>query len=346
MGPLKGKYLDEEAKEKLVKIVQEVEQQYTMTPGFCCRILKLPVKRYQRWARLYRQTGRYGDGRPGPKQAPHALTQAERDKIIEVSKDDRFMDLSHRQLAVTASELGEVEAGASTFYRVMKEENLMEERARTTRTPQSKPEVKPKAPNDIWSWDLTYIPLGAIFVYLFAIIDVHSRKIVGWHLSFNATLESMKMAWDDALSKEKLLDLIGAPQMPTALSDHGVQMARKSAKQFFRDLGIKQLFARYQTPTDNAWIESWFKTLKYDELRYQDYISFEQLKEGIEGFINFYNTERYHGMIGYVTPEQKHSGKAEKILKARAERKKEARRLRMEFHRNNKLGQNREEKAA
>jgi len=72
--------------------------------------------------------------------------------------------------------------------------------------------------------------------------------------------------------------------LPIALSDHGVQMARKTAKQFFKDLGIKQLFARYQTPQDNAWIESWFRILKYDWLRYKDYVSFDQIKGTIRQF--------------------------------------------------------------
>ena len=180
---------------------------------------------------------------------------------------------------------------------------------------------RPKLLNQIWSWDLTYIALGPIFVYLFAIIDVFSRKIVGLHLSLNARVDSMKKAWDQALANEGLIGITGAPKMPAALSDHGLQMAKKSAREFFRDLGIKQLFARYQTPTDNAWIESWFRILKYDWLRFKDYMSFNDLGEMIRQFVIVYNTQRYHGRIGYVTPEQKHSGQAEEILKARTERK-------------------------
>jgi transposase InsO family protein len=101
--------------------------------------------------------------------------------------------------------------------------------------------------------------LGSFFVHLFAIIDVYSRKIVGWHLSMNATVKAMKMAWDKALVCEGLLSRVGAPCFPVALSDHGVQMTKKTAKEFFRDLGIKQLFARYQTPEDNSWIEEAIK---------------------------------------------------------------------------------------
>ncbi len=292
------------------------------------------MKRYQRWLRLYRQTSRYGGGKPGPKKAPHRLLPEEREDIIKLAKNDTYADLSHRQLAVVASETGQVEASASSFYRVMKQEQLMEERQRKPKTPQKKPEVKPNGPNQVWSWDLTYIALGPIFVYLFAVIDVFSRKIVGWHLGFNARVESMKKAWDNALVNEGLLDVIDAPKMPTALSDHGVQMAKKSAKQFFKDLGVKQLFSRYKTPTDNAWIESWFRILKYDWLRYKDYVSFDELKTILRQFVILYNTQRYHGAIGYVTPEQKHSGQAEEILKDRAERKRRARLHRLKISRN------------
>jgi len=317
-----------------VKTIDEVREQYPVTVKYCCEILKLDPKRYQRWLRLYQCTGRYGGGKPGPKNQPHALMPWERKKIVEMARNDKCLDLSHRQLSIVASEKGEVEASASSFYRIMKEELLMEKRKRIPKVAQKKPEIKPKGPNEIWSWDLTYIALGPIFVYLFAIIDVFSRKIVGWHLSFNATVDSMKTAWDNALSNEGLLSVIGAPKMPLALSDHGVQMAKKTAKKFFKDLGIKQLFARYQTPKDNAWIESWFRILKYDWLRYKDCVSFSQLKGIIDKFIYIYNHERYHGSIGYVTPEQKHSGQADRVLKARAERKRQARLIRIEFNRN------------
>ena len=317
-----------------MKTIDEVREQYPVTVKYCCEIIKLDPKRYQRWLRLYQCIGRYGGGKPGPKNQPHALMPWERKKIAEMARDDKYLDLSHRQLSIVASEKGEVEASASSFYRIMKEELLMEKRKRIPKVAQKKPEIKPKGHNEIWSWDLTYIALGPIFVYLFAIIDAFSRKIVGWHLSFNATVDSMETAWDNALTSEGLLDVIGAPKMPLALSDHGVQMAKKTAKKFFKDLGIKQLFARYQTPKDNAWIESWFRILKYDWLRYKDCVSFSQLKDIIAKFIYIYNHERYHGSIDYVTPEQKHSGQADRILKARAERKRQARLIRIEFNRN------------
>ncbi|MDZ7698929.1 MAG: IS3 family transposase [Deltaproteobacteria bacterium] len=291
-GDLKGKYLPEETKGILVEFIDHVHKKHHVSITYCCQRIGLDIKRYQRWERLYRKTGRYEGGKPGPKKAPHRLLPNEKADIVKLAKDDKYMDLSHRQLSVVASESTPLEASASSFYRVMKEKRLMETRQRKPRTPQPKPEIKPEGPNEVWSWDLSYLALGPIFVYLFAIIDVYSRKIVGWHLGLNARLESMKKAWDKALVNENLVDVSEAPKLPTALSDHGVQMAKKTAKQFFKDLGIKQLFARYQTPQDNAWIESWFRILKYDWLRYKDYVSFDQLNEIIRRFVFVYIGDR------------------------------------------------------
>ena len=160
-----------------MKAIAKVRQDHPVPIRFCCEKLELDIKRYQRWGRLYQKTGRYGDGKPGSEKAPHRLLLEENVAIIEMAKEDTYADLSHRQLAVVASENGQVQASASSFYRVMKQEGLMEKRQREPKTPQEKPEIRPTGPNQIWSWDLTYISLGPMFVYLFAIIDTYMHSV-------------------------------------------------------------------------------------------------------------------------------------------------------------------------
>lgn len=99
----------------LVELIAEVLEKHCVSIKYCCDTLRLDVKRYQSWIRLYRKTGRYGDEKPGPKKAPHRLLPKEREDIIKLTKEDKHMDLSHRQLSVVASETGEVEASASSF---------------------------------------------------------------------------------------------------------------------------------------------------------------------------------------------------------------------------------------
>ncbi len=289
------------AKEKGVKLTRS------------CEILQLPLQRYCAWSRRDREEKLDGvsdpllDGKPGPApdEAPHGLLREEKEQIPALLRDETYADLPPHQLAVVASEKGVVQASASSFYRQARKERLARRKQVRTPVKQSKPQVKPEGPNQVWSWDLTYIPFFGLFLYFTAILDVYSRKIVGWKLSFNATVEQ----------------------------DHGSQMKAKSMAQFFKDLGISQLFARYQTPTDNAWIEAFFRTFKYDWLRFQDIFTFHQLEGLIDSFIHSYNAERYHGAIQYVTPLQRHKGQHQKILHHRQGRKEEARQRRIEINR-------------
>jgi transposase InsO family protein len=166
-----------------------------------------------------------------------------------------------------------------------------------------------------------------------AILDVYSRKIVGWHVCLKATVEQVKQAWDLALSNEGLLEATAGPLGLDALSDHGSQMTAHSMAEFFRTLGIDHLFARCQTPTDHAWIETWFRILTYDWLRFQDALTCHELEEIIATFIEYDHHHRYHGAIGCVTPQQKHTGQDQQILQARRERQEAARQQRLAVHR-------------
>lgn len=166
-GDLKGKHLSVEVKESLVRDIEEVRECHEVSLGYCCEVLQLDLRRYSRWIDLYRRTGRYGGGKPGPRSAPHGLLPEEREKILEVARSEEKVDLGHRQLAIVASEKRVVKASASTFYREMKKAELMEKRQRRPKVPQIKPEVKADRPNQVWSWDLSYIPLGPFFVYFF-----------------------------------------------------------------------------------------------------------------------------------------------------------------------------------
>ena len=327
-----ARYLTEEQRVTVVGMIAAVRVPGKLSVECCCLAARLDYRRYQRWQQRFRATGRYGGEKPGPQRAPHALLESEKQAVSALYGDERFTDMSIRQVAVAASEQGIVEASPASFQRIWVEKDAAKRRKEVNREKTGKPEVKADRPNQTWSWDITYIPLGFCFVYLFAIIDVYSRKIVGWHLAFGATVENMKCAWDNALANEGLAGSAGAP-LPDALSDRGVQMKCKSARKFFYDLGITQLFARCHTPADNAWIESWFNTFKNSWLKYKDYSSFSELRTLIAGFVEFYNQRRAHGSIGMVTPEQMHNGAAAGIIALRQERRRAARAQRLMFNR-------------
>ena len=129
---------------------------------------------------------------PGCGKAPHRLLEEEKQQSTELLEKEEYADLSLRQLSVVASEQGTVQASSSSFYRQARELKLARKREVKTSVKRTKPEVDPTGPNQVWSWDLTYIPFFGTFLYFFAILDVYSRKIVGWRLSFDATVTSAK----------------------------------------------------------------------------------------------------------------------------------------------------------
>jgi len=128
----------------------------------------------------------------------------------------------------------------------------------------------------------------------------------------------VQQAWDKALAAEGLL-VEDAPKLPMAASDRGTQMTSKSTQQFFFDLGIIQSFSRAKTPTDNAASESWNATLKCEVLYEADTAELPpwEVESLIDRFIDFYNNERLHQGLDYVTPAERHDGRHTAIIEAR-----------------------------
>jgi transposase InsO family protein len=273
------------------------------------------------------------DRRPGPVAAPHALLSEEREALLTLARSERFVDLSVGQLAAKAQDDGVVHVSRATAYRVLTPAGLVAGDRRRRRPARGKPGIMPMGPREVWSYDITYIPVGedGEFAYLIAIIDVYSRKIVGWHLSWTMTAREVARAWDMALATEGLLapDAKTRRAMLKALSDNGTQMKAKSLKAFFRTLDIGQVFGRCRTPEDNAWIESWYATLKTELIYHHEHLTMERLRDLILAFIENYNTRRLHAAIGYVTPEDRHAGRDKAILEARRKAREEARLRRM-----------------
>jgi len=337
---LRGQRLSAEIKQDLIEAIEQAVSE-GMKVRRACQILDLPRSRYYAWKQRLEEGAGSAEtaltdrpAGPDPGTPPHRLLEEEKETIRELLGKEAYADLSIPQLAIVASEEEKVQASSSSFYR--QAQQLKTDRAREEKHPlkkQEKPEVQVTAPHQVWAWDLSYIPFFGFFLYLVAILDVYSRQIVGWKLCFHANVDSVKQAWDQALANEGLLDRPDGPQGLEALSDHGSQMTAKSMKKFFKKLNIDPLFARYQTPTDNAWIEVWFRIFKYEWLRFQDVLSFHQLEALIGWFVTYYNERRYHGAIGYVTPQQRHTGQDKEIIQQRQQRKEAARQRRLSLHR-------------
>lgn len=297
-----------------------------------CELLQIEERRVRQW--LSRST--LADIKPGPVRAPHALLSEERMAIVALAKDERYVDDSHRVLTAKCVDSGSLAVSASSVYRVMRNEGLTTDRSgRSHRNGNSHKPDRPEltGPNQRWCWDISYLrtSVPGTFLYLYALLDEYSRKVVAFRISWNLVNAEGKELIDEGIEKEGL-----TPEqviMLVLFNDRGTQMKAKSFKQFLEDLGIAQKFARPRTPNDNPFVESLFATTK-GALDYPG--TFRDDVEAIiyfTAYFDFYNNVRLHGKIGYVTPVQRHCGKDKAILALRAKRLANARRMRLQRNR-------------
>lgn len=279
-----------------------------LTEKKVCSHLQISVRRVQRWRKRLDQLK---DTPPGPANAPHALLDSEKDAIYTIACDEQYMDESHRTLAAKGSDEELFHASASSVYRVLLERKMTTDRVDRARcngksTKPERPEID--GPNQRWCWDISYCytETKGVFLYLFALLDEYSRKVISWRISWNMTHKEGIELIQEGLENEGLVDI--DVKLPDLMNDRGAQMKAKAFMRMCKDIGINQQFSRPRTPNDNPFIESLFSTVK----RYPSYPGI--FKDDIEAvtyfttFFDFYNNEKYHTRIGMVTPVQRHTG--------------------------------------
>ena len=241
--------------------------------------------------------------RPEPK---NKLSEKERQHILNVCNEADYANLPPSQIVPKLADQGEYIASESSIYRVLKDNDQLHHRGRT-KPPQ--PTTEPAShvatkPNEIWTWDISYLPakVRGLYWYLYMVIDIYSRKIVGWevHDCECGTLASQLI--ERATFSERCF------VKPHYLhSDNGAPMRSLTLRAKLDEMGIRTSFNRPGVSNDNAYSESLFRTAKYRP-NYPEH-GFETLadaREWILNFVNWYNNEHHHSAIKFVTPAERH----------------------------------------
>ncbi len=309
-----------------------------------CQVLEVPERRAQRWAARAR-AGRLTDARPGG--AAHGLLAAEEAEILALFDEWGEVDRSHRKLAHRGSYLGRVWVSPSTVRRVLfladKHFRPRPRPARSLRRPF--PQWADYRPNSIWIYDVTHFTMCGMAVLI--IEDLVSRKWITTLVSAEETSTQVEVAFTAALAAEGLLEVVDARAEPLppgvegpaerpillAMSDNGPQMTSGSTREFLALCAIAQHFGRPGTPTDQAWIESLNGHLKNEYPHLLAIRDPNTLRHELEVTRRHYNTVRLHAGIGYVTPDDEHTGRGEAIRKARQAGLEAARQRRLAWHR-------------
>jgi transposase InsO family protein len=281
-----------------------------------CSAISLSARTLQRWQRDQSRC----DQRPTRVQTPkNQLSEPERQSLLTVANSNEFGHLAPSQIVPRLADRGQYIASESTFYRVLKAHNQLQHRsAERPRQQRNKPRALcATAPNELFSWDITYLPtlVIGIYFYLYLFMDIFSRKIVGWQIYEAESSELAAEVMRDICEREHI-----APNQVVLHSDNGSPMKGAMMLATLQTLGVMPTFSRPAVSNDNPYSESLFKTLKYRP----NYPAraFENLfaaRQWVGTFVDWYNHEHRHSAVRFVTPAQRHAGQDEELLAKRVE---------------------------
>ena len=259
------------------------------------------------------------DKRTERRASPHnKLSLKEEANILQVINQPRFADSAPSKIVPLLADEGQYLASESTMYRLLRRENQLRHRSA------SKPRLvqRPKAivatgPNQVYSWDITYLvsTVRGCFFYLYMFMDIYSRKIVGYEVY---TKESSEYA-ANLLEAICLEERVGKNEV-VLHSDNGSPMKGATMVATLQRLGVLPSFSRPGVSNDNPYSEALFKTLKYSpKYPFKPFESLAEARDWVDEFVCWYNRSHLHSGIKFVTPEQRHAGQDDIILKNRAE---------------------------
>jgi putative transposase len=252
---------------------------------------------------------------PRASAQPRALTTQERAQVREVLNSERFADCAPRTVYATLLDEQRYLCSWRTMYRILAEaDEVRERRNQVSRTGYTAPELLATSHNQLWSWDITKLrgPVAWTYYYLYVILDVFSRAVVGYMIAEREDAELAEMLIAESCIKEGI-----QPGQLTLHADRGSAMTSKVVAQLLSDLGVQKTHSRPYVSNDNPFSEAQFKTLKYRPSYPDRFGCLMDARQWARDFFQWYNHEHRHSGIGLLTPAAVHRGQAEVQVQAR-----------------------------
>jgi putative transposase len=290
----------------MIATVDEVGAQLGVAPT--CEALGLSRETYYRQRRPKVSGCR--------RASPRALDPQERGEVLAQLHEPRFVDLAPRQVYAQLLDEGRYLCSLRTMYRILDENREVRERRDQLRHPEyKKPELLATGPNQVWSWDITKLlgPTKWTYFYLYVILDIFSRYVVGWMVADNESAALAEKLIGETCERQGI-----QPGQLTLHADRGSSMTSKPVAFLLADLGVTKTHSRPHVSDDNPFSEAQFKTLKYRPDFPQRFGSREHARAHCQDFFPWYNTEHHHVSLGLLTPHDVHHGLAAQRIEARA----------------------------
>jgi putative transposase len=276
-----------------------------------CQSLEIPR------ASFYRQQDKNTSTTPVlTRQRPeHALSDAEQQTVLATLHAPRFVDLAPPQVYAQLLEEGQYLCSIRTMYRLLAANHeVRERRAVASRVVYTKPELLATSPNQVWSWDITKLkgPVKWTYYYLYVILDIFSRYVVGWMIADRESSTLAKRLITESCVKQNILE-----DQLTLHADRGSSMKSKVVAQLLSDLGITKTHSRPHVSNDNPFSESQFKTMKYRPEFPNRFGCIQDARAFGCDFFPWYNEEHRHSGVALYTPADVHYGRVEEVQKRR-----------------------------
>jgi transposase InsO family protein len=284
-----------------------------------CETAGIEVRTLQRWKAFEGLVS--GDGRPQAVRpvSGHALSEAERAHLLAVANDPRFAAVPPARIVPMLADEGIYLASESTFSRVLKTHGQTAHRGRAKAPKTIRPPTTHIAaePRQVWCWDMTYLPAQVMgrWFYLYLILDLYSRKIVGWEVhDLDHADHAAHLVRRTALAE----GIAAMGTKPVLHGDNGSTLKATTVLAMLNWLGVKPSYSRPRVSDDNAYAESLFRTAKYrPEFPAKGFADLDVARTWAAGFVRWYNHDHRHSGIRYVSPAQRHAGDDHAILAAR-----------------------------
>ena len=291
----------------MIKVTEHLAE--TVGVSTACAVLQLPRSALYRARQPEAVTPSV---RPFPRRA---LSQAEQGQVRQTLNSERFADCAPRQVFATLLDEGQYLCSARSMYRILAKNSEIRERRNQLRHPNyTRPELLATGPNQVWSWDITKLlgPAKWTYYYLYAVLDIFSRYVVGWMI---AERESSRLA-EELMRESCARQNIQSHQL-TLHADRGGTMLAKPLALLMADLGVTKSHSRPHVSNDNPFSESQFKTLKYRPDYPTRFGCLADARVWAREFFVWYNDEHYHSALSLLTPADVHYGRAPEIITAR-----------------------------
>lgn len=272
-------------------------------------------------ATLYRHRARLrrpGIGlQPRRRKQPRALRPEEQQAVLAELHSERFVDRAPAAVYAALLDEGRYLCSVRTMYRLLAAAGEVRERRNQLCHPAySKPELLATRPNELWSWDITKLlgPVKWTYYYLYVLLDVFSRYVVGWMLAYRESAALASTLIEQSVKKHAI-----RPGQLTVHADRGAAMTSKPVALLLADLGITKTHSRPHVSNDNPFSEAQIKTLKYWPEFPERFGSIEDARAFCRMFFDWYNNEHYHSGLALLTPAMVHFGQTAAVLARRSE---------------------------